>query len=131
MGRLDVERARQALALISEGFARLGEALAISDEHQLDVAAEPTSDFTVIQLAHRYNRKPSTVRMWVESGRFPNAYKLRGREWRVPTASIRQFEAVELNTHEGRVREAGASGQPARARKGQKPDLGDWRKVKK
>jgi hypothetical protein len=50
-------------------------------------------DPTVEELAARYRRAPSTVRGWCEAGRFPGAYKLHAREWRIPAAAIGAFEA--------------------------------------
>jgi helix-turn-helix protein len=50
-------------------------------------------DPTVEDIAVRFGRRPSTVRGWCEQGRFPGAYKLHGREWRIPPAALEGFEA--------------------------------------
>jgi hypothetical protein len=57
-------------------------------------SANTTMDPTVDELAARYGRGPSTVRGWCEAGRFPGAYKLRDREWRIPPAAVASFEAA-------------------------------------
>lgn len=35
------------------------------------------------------------MRAWLEAGRFPGAYKLRGRDWRVPPDAVEAFKARE------------------------------------
>jgi len=57
--------------------------------------SQPSADLTVAQLAARFYRSPSTVRAWVEAGRFPDAYKLEGRDWRVPESSLAAFIAAQ------------------------------------
>jgi excisionase family DNA binding protein len=46
-------------------------------------------DLTVEQAAKQLHRAESTVRDWMESGRFPGAYK-RGKAWRVPRAALQE-----------------------------------------
>lgn len=43
---------------------------------------------TVLEFAAATNRAPSTVRTWCAEGRLPGARRLRGREWRIPTAAL-------------------------------------------
>ncbi|HVH67002.1 MAG TPA: helix-turn-helix domain-containing protein [Gemmatimonadales bacterium] len=57
-------------------------------------------DVTIAQLAARFYRSPSTIRGWCECGRFQGAYKLNGRDWRVPVAGVDAFLAEQR----GRVR---------------------------
>ena len=64
--------------------------LAASDGGQADQAAVP-ADFTVAELAARFHRSASTVRDWCEHGRFEGAYKLNGRDWRIPQATVDTF----------------------------------------
>src|SRR5690349_10092673 len=52
-------------------------------------------DATVDQIAARFGRAASTIRGWCEAGRFPGAYKLHDREWRIPAAALEAFEAQE------------------------------------
>jgi hypothetical protein len=76
---------------------------------------EPTqvvrNELTVTDLAAQFQRSPSTVRGWIEAGRFPGAYKLRGRDWRVSLAAVDVFRAQER-------------GRPSQ----QAHDLGAWRR---
>lgn len=67
------------------------------------VEEEPAgnADLTAAELARRWNRGGSTIRTMCENGELPAAYKFRGREWRIPQASVRAYEAAE--------RERGAS----------------------
>jgi hypothetical protein len=58
------------------------------------VVATP-ADATVEAIGAHYGRRPSTIRGWCEAGRFPGAYKLQGREWRIPRAAVESFEAAE------------------------------------
>jgi hypothetical protein len=80
------------------------------------VPASTPVDPTVEEIAVRYGRAPSTVRGWCEAGRFPGAYKLHDREWRIPAAAIQAFES------QVRRRERPAGGRSSRAR-----SLSDWR----
>ncbi len=52
-------------------------------------------ELTVTDLAAQFQRSASTVRGWIEAGRFPGAYKLRGRDWRVTRAAVDVFRAHE------------------------------------
>ncbi len=64
-------------------------------------------DFTVAELAARFHRSGSTVRDWCEHGRFEGAYKLNGRDWRVPQAAVDAFLAAQRRD-EGPVAHLGA-----------------------
>jgi helix-turn-helix protein len=75
-------------------------------------------DPTVEAVASRYGRAPSTVRGWCEAGRFPGAYKLHDREWRIPPAALETFEAQERR----RECPTGRRGRPVAS-------LGDWRRI--
>jgi hypothetical protein len=59
-----------------------------SSESQPTVAAV---DLTIPELARLFGKRPSTVRAWVERGDFPGAYKLNGREWRIPPPAVAAF----------------------------------------
>ena len=77
------------------------------------------ADQTIAQLAERFGRAPSTVRAWLEADRFPGAYKLRGRDWRVPAAGVAAFLEAERAPRPIASRRAG----------GARVSLGDWRKA--
>jgi hypothetical protein len=78
------------------------------------------ADLTAVQVAVRFGRHPSTVRLWLERGAFPGAYKLRGRDWRVPPSSLAAFEAHERE---------GKPSAPAIRSCGKTADLADWRRA--
>ena len=56
-------------------------------EH-LDGAAE---DLTLDQVAEKVGRAVSTVRGWANSGELEGAYRLRGREWKIPAVTLQRF----------------------------------------
>ena len=49
-------------------------------------------DLTIRDLAQLFGKQPSTVRAWVERGDFAGAYKLHGKEWRVPESGVEAFQ---------------------------------------
>ena len=49
-------------------------------------------DLTIGDLASLFGKRPSTVRAWVERGDFAGAYKLHGKEWRVPVSAVEGFQ---------------------------------------
>ena len=55
----------------------------------------PAVDLNVADLAFLFKKKPSTVRAWIERGDFPGAYKLNGKEWRVPAAAVEAFQRAQ------------------------------------
>ena len=48
-------------------------------------------DLTCEQAAGILGRSPSTVRDWCRAGQIPGAYRLKGREWRIPRSGLREF----------------------------------------
>jgi hypothetical protein len=89
-----------------------GTALTLTREGLLALAADdvapdaPQVDLTVAELAARFHRAASTVRQWCERGRFEGAYKLNGRDWRVPLVALDGFLAKQRG--ERRVAQLGA-----------------------
>ncbi|OLC08939.1 MAG: hypothetical protein AUH42_00245 [Gemmatimonadetes bacterium 13_1_40CM_70_11] len=80
-------------------------------------AAEAPMDLTVAEVATLFQRAPSTVRQWLESGQL-EGYKLFGREWRVTRAAVAALQE--------RQRQGGD-------RRGPVPSAGslaDWRKLR-
>ena len=49
------------------------------------------ADLKVHELAAKLGRSASTVRGWCGSGELEGAYKLNGREWRIPPAAAKAF----------------------------------------
>lgn len=84
-----------------------------------EAPASGSADLTVAQVAARYSRQPSTVRGWCESGLLRGAYRLRGREWRIPAEALAAFEQAERGGRPSPVQHSQRS-QPV--------DLGRWRK---
>ena len=75
-------------------------------------------DLGIHDLAQLFDRRPSTVRAWLERGDFPGAYKLFGREWRAPQSAVEAFLQSQR------------SGSPAPPSKATM-DLSTWRSVKR
>src|SRR6266516_2903943 len=76
------------------------------------IRSQPSAGLTVGEVAARFHRATSTVRAWVEAGRFIDAYKLEGRDWRIPESSVAAFIAAQKRG-------------PAH-----QPDIGAWRNVR-
>jgi hypothetical protein len=70
--------------------------LGLATEHapDPDPPAAP-GDCTIAELAGRFRRSTSTIRGWCERGRFAGAYKLNGRDWRIPPAGVDAFLAQQ------------------------------------
>ena len=75
-------------------------------------------DYTVDDIMTAMGRERSTVIGWIHHGDFPGAYKLNGREWRIPRGD---WEAFLNRKRHGRKQEPAAPG-------GHPVDLGRWRK---
>jgi len=58
-------------------------------------APGPAMDLNVVDLAMLFKKRPSTVRAWIERGDFPGAYKLNGKEWRVPAGAVEAFQKAQ------------------------------------
>jgi excisionase family DNA binding protein len=82
------------------------------------------ADLTVAELAVRFGRSRSTIRMWLEAGKVGGAYRFQNREWRVPARMLAAFEESE------RERAAKPRGiEPVRATAGGVVDLSEWRRA--
>ena len=125
MARPVLERLRQALSARPPGTLVprdwLVEQLANGAGRQSDfdsAAARGQTDLTIVGLAELFGKRPSTVRAWVERGDFPGAYKLNGREWRIP------LSAVEAFRHSQRRLNGLSAWRGVRRRKGALPESG-------
>ncbi len=78
----------------------------------------PAVDLTVDDLATLFGKRPSTVRGWIERGDFPGAYKLHGKEWRVPPSALDAFQQAQ------RARSANPQAEA-------KADLSAWRAARR
>lgn len=84
-----------------------------------DPGAAPTPpDLTAAEFGLRFGRRASTVRTWCEQGRIAGAWKLNGKAWMIPEASIDQF------------RQQQGAQRPAVERPST-GGLGDWRRRQK
>lgn len=98
--RVDPTALRDYLAPLPDGFP-----VTVPKEYILEllevsgsegVTAPPKgADLTVQEVATRFGRDPSTVRLWISQGRFSGAYRFQGREWRIPPAALAAFEEME------------------------------------
>jgi hypothetical protein len=96
-------------------IAQVAEELARSIRQRLaPVQAPVPMDLTVPQLAVLFGKAESTVRGWIEEGKFPGSYLLHRRQYRVPPAAVAEFQRRAAN--------GSASAEPA-------GDLSRWRAV--
>ena len=72
------------------------------------------ADLSAVDVAAELGRRPGTIRGWFARGDFPGAYRLHGREWRVPRAALRAY----LDRQAAARRDDGDAGAV---------DLGSWR----
>lgn len=95
----------------------------LADEEQGNAsvggAQLPAADLTVAQVAHVFGRGESTVRTWLLEGRFPNAYKLLDREWRIPAGDVDAMQRAEAARYRAEPRRPAAGGRDA--------DTAQWR----
>ena len=87
------------------------------------------TDFTVDDVAELLGRTPACVRGWCRAHRVPGAFRLNGREWRIPKAGLRAY--LE-RARDGQGYEDACTGTPppdstAPGRQGSAADLGAWR----
>lgn len=81
---------------------------------------EARVDLTVEQVAARFGRKgTSTVRGWLARGELPGAYRLHGREWRIPVESVEEMQRAQA------AKPRAASRGPSTTAT---TDIGEWRK---
>lgn len=79
-----------------------------------DCGGQEAVDLTVEEAGRLLHRAPSTMRTWCARGHIPGAYRLAGREWRIPRAALQA-----LGEGSGPQR-TGDTSRPA--------DLGSWRR---
>lgn len=72
-------------ALEPETQVRAGWVLEQLREGESDLA-----DLTVEEAGLELGRAPSTIRGWLGSGEL-RGYRMKGREWRIPRAALREF----------------------------------------
>jgi excisionase family DNA binding protein len=80
----------------------------------------PDRLLTLEEVAEVVGRAVSTVRSWCNSGRIEGAFRLNGRDWRVPESALRKYlESQQRDEVTGERNGVGGS-----------VDLGSWRKIR-
>lgn len=85
---------------------------------ELLAAEEVGEDLTVDEIARRLGRTAACVRSWAAAGKLPGAYRLQGREWRVPAAGLRSYLDAQ-------------AGHPSEPRRAETADLSAWRRARR
>jgi excisionase family DNA binding protein len=86
---------------------------------ELEEGAEgPEVLLTLDEVAEAVGRAVSTVRTWCNSGQIEGAFRLNGRDWRVPESALRRY--VESQGQDGDEDEIGVRAGEV--------DLGRWRR---
>jgi hypothetical protein len=57
-------------------------------------------DLTPEEAGAALHRSPVTVRAYCSAGLLTGAYRWRGRQWRIPRASLEALQAAERKAHE-------------------------------
>ena len=81
-----------------------------------DDEAREVVDLTLSEVTGRVGRAPSTVRSWCSRGLLTGAYRLNGRDWRVPPTALDAFLDAQ-----GARQTAASKGSPGVT------DLSAWR----
>jgi excisionase family DNA binding protein len=83
------------------------------------------ADYSVREVAAQFGKAVSTVRGWCEAGQLPGAYRVRGREWRIPRRAIAAMQAEAVQAYQSSV-----SLPSAPSKEGATPiALDAWRRV--
>ena len=89
-------------------------------QEEADRAGEaPDGVLTLAEVGERVGRAEGTVRTWCNSGKLEGAFRLNGRDWRVPESSLRKYLDAQADQRPNEVVSPG------------NVDLGSWRKHRK
>jgi len=61
---------------------------------QPEVADDSVADLSCAAVAKLLDRTPGCIRGWCQRGEIVGVYRLNGREWRIPRASLRAYQAA-------------------------------------
>jgi hypothetical protein len=99
---------REALLRLAQALP-VGTALPLPREWVLELLAgvpapQPattplTVDLTPEEAGAALQRSPVTIRAYCSAGLFKGAYRFRGRQWRIPRASVETLQAAERKAH--------------------------------
>jgi excisionase family DNA binding protein len=78
----------------------------------------PPELLTLDDVAERVGRAVSTVRSWCNSGQLEGAFRLNGRDWRVPASALQKYL------------EAQAKQEPSEMGNRGEVDLASWRRLR-
>jgi hypothetical protein len=81
----------------------------------------PDRLLTLEDVAGEVGRAVSTVRTWCNSGKLEGAFRLNGKDWRIPSASLRRYLEAQANP-EATAGTIDGNGHPK---------IGAWRKRRK
>jgi len=79
---------------------------------------EPDELLTLEQVAERVGRATSTLRTWCNTGKLEGAFRLNGRDWRVPSTGLQKF--IEGQKNSPKTKNGGGRGKVE--------DLSSWRR---
>jgi hypothetical protein len=57
-------------------------------------------DLTPEEVGAALQRSPVTIRAFCRANLFPGAYRLRGRQWRIPRTALSAFQMTERKAYE-------------------------------
>lgn len=101
----------------------VAEWLAEDDTDRAPAEAQERDELTVAEWAELEHRATGTVCSWLAAGLVPGAYKLNGREWRVPREGIVAFKAEQARQHPAPERSRTRERTPG-------TDISSWRKIR-
>ena len=100
-----------AISLSREAIGGLLDSLPIPER-----SCPLSRDLCLKEVADRVGRAVSTVKGWCNRGAFSGAYKLNGRDWRVPEGALETYLASMGATRSRPIRESST-------------DLASWRRA--
>ena len=80
---------------------------------------DPDLLLSLEEVGERVGRAVSTVRTWANSGKLPGAFRLNGRDWKVPESALADYLDAQKNPNS----QTGVHPQST--------DLGSWRSVRR
>jgi excisionase family DNA binding protein len=63
-------------------------------------------DLTPEEAGSALQRSPVTIRAYCAAGLLPGAYRMRGRQWRIPRTALEAFQAAERRANRRTRRDA-------------------------